>query len=162
MSLLLDALKKAALDKQKSAATAESHAEPVTVNPANEQELTLDLEPLPAPPETGLGDGLGDDLGESFDNMTRLSKAPGTLELAEPDLIPAHNDLPELATDIKPRPPEIGHEASRFDRPAKPVVSRVAAPLPALTASICRALPKTACQPGHGIARSPASGCQAT
>ena len=126
MSLLLDALKKAALDKQKSAATAASPAEPVTVNPADEQELTLDLEPLPAPPETGLGDGLG----ESLDNMTRLSKAPGTLELAETDLIPAHNDLPELATDLKPQPPEIGHEASRFDRPAKPVVSRVAAPLP--------------------------------
>lgn len=122
MSLLLDALKKAAQDKQNNANSAKGDTPPATPpsmppqTPADEPELTLDLEPLPATEATAHDD---------------LANEPA-LQIEDAPSPPAGaSELPTLATDITPPPAEIRHEAAVVPRPPRPQPAAPAAPPPA-------------------------------
>ncbi|MBI3188098.1 MAG: hypothetical protein HYZ31_09595, partial [Gammaproteobacteria bacterium] len=93
MSLLLDALKKAAQDKQKSAGTAAAGSPSDThpKKPEEEHELTLDLEALPASPATDVQPV----------NPIRVEE-PALLIEDEPVQPAVAEDLPTLATEITP------------------------------------------------------------
>lgn len=100
MSLLLDALKKAAQDKQKNTADAAPVAPPAAPTiPAVEQELTLELELDQAPAE-------------------EITAKP--LQVNEPPAPAVVDELPTLAADVTPPPAEIRHEAAVVPKPAKP------------------------------------------
>lgn len=106
MSLLLDALKKAAHDKQKNTGEA-APAKPVET-PAIEQELTLELDALSPSPLTGEGD------------VQRTGTTEAALQSrAVPVTSPAMTELPTLAADITPPPAEIRYEAAVVPKPAK-------------------------------------------
>ena len=123
MSLLLDALKKAALDKQKSAEAASASASTsattappaVTDGEANSNakpyELTLDLEPRPAPVKVTAEPELDAVTFESMqESAIRVSNKAAELPVTELSRL----ELPELATDITPPRSEIRHEAAHY------------------------------------------------
>ena len=111
MSLLLDALKKASLDKQKSAEAASASATTVLsvvadddVNSnANTDELTLDLEPMQ---------------NSAANENEKLAEQPAT-------------ELLELATDITPLRSEIRHETGQYERKSA-TPAKVISPPPAI------------------------------
>jgi tetratricopeptide (TPR) repeat protein len=108
MSLLLDALKKAAQDKQNSANNAAGNTPPT--KPVDELELTLDLDALPAATRADELTALGDT--QADEPALQINDVPTHAMMAD--------DLPTLAADIKPPPAEIRHEAAVVPKPVKP------------------------------------------
>lgn len=114
MSLLLDALKKAAKDKQANAGNTTPAPAPV------EQELTLDLDELPEPASSQ---------ADITPDSPAIEEPALLIEDQQPATRDSHEDLPTLAADITPPPSEIRHEAAIVPKPARPEPAKPAAPL---------------------------------
>ena len=121
MSLLLDALKKAAQDKQNSASNT-AGATP-SKKPADELELTLDLEALPASARAA--------------ELTTSSDTQADEPALQIDDAPSHpvmaDELPILAADITPPPAEIRYEAAVVPKPKPQAPTAQPTPPPAET-----------------------------